>query len=355
MSARARVAVLAAVAILLAGVAVAFALRPRETVGAQAASVAAGSDGTVAAAGAAGLMVVGAGPGPGSGTVLATPYAGAAVPTGLHCRRFYAAAGTAVCLRVVAGLVTRSDAIVLDAALRERRTVELPGVPSRARVSASGRMVSWTVFVTGDSYLAVGFSTRTGVLDTRTGKVVPSLEEFTLSMDGEHYRSVDLNYWGVTFTADDNRFYATASSRGRTYLVEGDFAARSMKVLQENAECPSLSPDQTRLVYKKRTGDDRVPWRLHVLDLASGRETPLAESANVDDQAAWLDDHTVMYGRLRDDTIDIWSVPADGSGTPALLVRNASSPVPVGHGLTGPPDRSQTLPSQRLPLPLASK
>jgi hypothetical protein len=193
-------------------------------------------------------------------------------------------------------------------------------------VSASGRMAAWTFFVSGDSYLSVGFSTRAGILDTRTGVLVKNLEDFTLEKDGRDFRASDLNYWGVTFAADDNRFYATASSEGRTYLVRGDFARRRMRVLRENAECPSLSPDGTRVVYKKRTGSTTDPWRLYALDLRSGRETPLAEPASVDDQAAWLDDRTVMYSRLRDDSSDVWSVPADGSGRPELLIKDAYSP-----------------------------
>ncbi|MEO3807824.1 hypothetical protein ABGB17_02340 [Sphaerisporangium sp. B11E5] len=275
------------------------------------------------------LMLVRAGPSADSGTVLAVPGRGegTARTTGLRCKRFYAAEGTGVCLRVTTGLVTRSEAVVLDDRLREKRVVPLSGVPSRARVSASGRMAAWTFFVTGDSYLSTGFSTRAGILDTRTGTLVKSLEDFALEKDGRAYRAADLNYWGVTFAADDNRFYATVSTAGHTYLVEGDFAERRMKTLRENAECPSLSPGGERLVYKKRTGGTADPWRLYTLDLRTGRETPLAETADVDDQAAWLDDRTVMYSRLRGDSSDVWTVPADGSGRPALLLRDAYSPV----------------------------
>ena len=67
-------------------------------------------------------------------------------------------------------------------------------------------------------------------------------------------------------------------------------------MIHENVECPSLSPDGTRIAYKKRTGSDTTPWHLTVLDLATMRETPLAESRSVDDQAEWLDDDHVLYG-----------------------------------------------------------
>ncbi|GII89093.1 TolB-like translocation protein; signal peptide [Sphaerisporangium siamense] len=274
------------------------------------------------------LVMVGAGASADSGMVVAVPPGGEGRPvsTGLRCKRFYAAAGTGVCLRVGATLTVGSEAIVLDERLREVRRVALAGIPSRARVSASGRMVAWTFFVSGDSYLSVGFSTRAGILDTRTGTLVKSLEDFTLEKDGRIHSPIDLNYWGVTFASDDNRFYATVSTSGRTYLVQGDFAKRRMRVLRENAECPSLSPDGTRVVYKKRVGGESDPWRLYRLDLASGRETKLAEDANVDDQAAWLDDRTVMYSKLRGDSSDVWTVPADGSGRPQVLMRDAFSP-----------------------------
>ncbi|MET8139614.1 hypothetical protein ABZU32_04810 [Sphaerisporangium sp. NPDC005288] len=330
LSGRARVAILV-VAVLLAGaVGTVYVLRARSQAArpAPAAAPAARPAPSATALDAGDLLAVRAGPAADSGQVFAIERGdgGEQRPTGLHCKRFYAAAGTALCLRVSTGLVTRSEAIVLDRGLRELRKVPLSGIPSRARVSASGRMAAWTFFVAGDSYLSVGFSTRAGILDTRTGTLVKSLEDFTLVKDGRVHSAADLNYWGVTFAADDNRFYATVSSAGKTYLVQGDFAARRMRVLRENAECPSLSPDGTRVAYKKRVGDATDPWRLYTLDLRSGRETALAETANVDDQAAWLDDRTVMYGRLRGDSSDVWQVPADGSGTSRLLLKDAYSP-----------------------------
>ena len=82
-------------------------------------------------------------------------------------------------------------------------------------------------------------------------------------------------------------------------------------------------------MFKKRVSDDiRQPWRFTVLNLATMRETPLAETRSVDDQAAWLDDGTVMYAVPHDDDpgSDLYAVPADGSGAPRLLAADGMSP-----------------------------
>ncbi|MCZ9337488.1 TolB-like translocation protein, partial [Streptomyces sp. TRM76130] len=88
----------------------------------------------------------------------------------------------------------------------------------------------------------------------------------------------------------------------------------------------------TRVAFKKRVLSRTDLWREYVLDLRTLRETPLAERHSVDDQAAWLDDDTLAYALPADGEVgssDLWSVPADGSGSPRLLIRGASSPAPL--------------------------
>ncbi|MFD3513056.1 TolB family protein [Streptomyces sp. NPDC058657] len=258
--------------------------------------------------------------------------AAARVTGGPSCDRFYAAGPRALCLRKLPGVPARTQALVLDRQLKEIRRVTVAGIPNRARVSASGQVLSWTTFATGDSYNTTAFSTRTAILDLRTGYLVKSIEEIPLTVDGARYHSADVNFWGVTFARDDNRFYATVSSRGSTYLVEGDLRKWQAKALRKNAECPSLSPDNTRLAFKKRVSDDsEAPWRLYVLDLATLREHPVADTRSVDDQAAWLDDTTLGYALPGSEgrRSDIWSAPADGTGTARLTVPGGSSPAAV--------------------------
>jgi hypothetical protein len=256
--------------------------------------------------------------------------------TSINCQRSYAATQTLICLRPSGSLVATEYAYVYDTAGTQPRQVDqvsLPGIPSRARVSADGKMVAWTVFVSGDSYNGPEFSTRTGILDLSTGAAVDSLETFTAYVDGSVYHAVDINYWGVTFTADDNQFYATMGSNGQTWLMLGDLATKTLRSVISNVECPSLSPDGTRIVFKKRVSTSlEAPWRLYVLDLATLKETPLAETRSIDDQAAWLGDDTVMYDvpQAHGSGYDIWDVPADGSGSPKMIIPNGFSPTAIG-------------------------
>ncbi|MEW2081914.1 TolB-like translocation protein [Streptomyces sp. NPDC005283] len=248
-----------------------------------------------------------------------------------NCLRFHAAAGTGICLRATGGVIPGHEAVLLDTRLRPVRTFPAPGMPTRARVSPSGRLAAWTVFVSGDSYAGGAFSTRTAIYDTRTGTLHADLESFTVIRDGRRHRAADHNFWGVTFAADDNRFYATLATGGRTHLVEGDLARRTLRTVRENVECPSLSPDGTRIAFKKRVpgAPAATPWRLHVLDLRTGRETALAERRSVDDQPLWLTGDTLLYALPGDFGADLWSIPADGGGTPRMTVKSGTSPAVI--------------------------
>jgi Domain of unknown function DUF11/WD40-like Beta Propeller Repeat len=264
----------------------------------------------------------------------------------LQCQRLHFSAGRGLCIVESPGIFSTYSAYTFGPDFAVVHKVALSGLPSRARVSPDGRYGAVTVFVSGHSYSDGSFSTKTTLIDLTTGAAVANLEQFTVLRDGQPFKAIDFNFWGVTFTADGNRFYATLSTGGQTYLVEGDIAAHEMRLLRANVECPSLSPDGTRLVFKKRVGGDlRGPvWRFHVLDLATMAETPLAETRSIDDQAEWLDDHRILYQIAP----DLWTVPADGTGEPARYLRSALTPAVIHSTFTPPATKTR-----RLSLPAA--
>ncbi|HYH91225.1 MAG TPA: hypothetical protein VEX67_18475 [Solirubrobacteraceae bacterium] len=247
-------------------------------------------------------------------------------PSGRLCERVYASATGGICIARTRSLLGAFEAQVLAADGRVRHKVDLAGIPSRARVSADGRYGATTTFVTGHSYAAAGeFSTQTLLIDMRRGETIADLESFTVSRAGRVVDAADVQFWGVTFARDSDRFYATLATAGKTYLIAGRVSTRTARVIHDNVECPSLSPDGTRIGYKKLVGKKGQTWRFHVLDLASGVETPLAETRSVDDQLEWLDDANLLY-RAGD---AIWSVRADGTGAPRRYLAHADSPAVV--------------------------
>jgi hypothetical protein len=275
--------------------------------------------------------------------------------TPLQCDRVYFAAGTGLCLgnNVVGGFVSSYSGYTFDASYQPRQTFQQAGIPSRVRLAPDGRRGAWTVFVTGDEYAGTSFSTRTVFLDTASGAVLGDMEQFAITRDGAPFHAVDFNFWGVTFARDGNRFYATLATGGKYYLVEGDVDARTARVIYEGVECPSLSPDNTRLAFKKRqVSGGRTTWRLSLLDLATLTETPLGETRSVDDQVEWLDDDQIVYALAEDDgpprtaATSLWTLPVDGSAPPRVLVPQAYSPAVVRQ-----PSPGRDTPVTREPAP----
>ena len=282
-------------------------------------------------------------PGQGYGHVASVPLAdptAARAVSGVVCDRLDAGPGVFSCLRSVPGIVpTYTAALYADDG---NMLLEWPlaGIPSRTRLSADGAFVATTSFVSGHSYASVGFSTETS-LRTAHGEDLGNIEEWTLQVDGEPTTPVDRNYWGITFI-DDSSFYATVgmSATGVTYLVRGDIAARTLTTLAQNVECPSLSPDGTRIAFKRVTAGSgpNVHWTPAIYDVATGEVDLLPETRGIDDQIEWLDDDVILYGMPREgaagDT-DIWALTADGSGVPELFIEHAWSPSVVREGDDG--------------------
>jgi hypothetical protein len=264
------------------------------------------------------------------GTVAFAPLrrvAGARTRSKLACDRVYFAAGRGLCVAAARGIGSPAFvAKIFDAGFAPTHSVRLPGIPSRARVSPDGRLGATTSFVSGHSYADRGsFSTLTSIIDMASGRVLTDLERFRVTRRGKRISAPDFNFWGVTFARDGDRFYATLATGGKTYLVEGRVSTRRARVVHENVECPSLSPDNTRIAYKKAVGENPAVWRLFVLDLRTLAETPLAESRPIDDQVEWLNGGRILY-RVDE---EIWVVRADGGGAPRRFLAAADSPAVV--------------------------
>lgn len=248
----------------------------------------------------------------------------------LSCLRVYFGGNRGLCLTSeLKDEKTVWWAVIVDERFREQGRLPVSGEPSRVRVSPDGRYAAATVFESGHSYADHGFSTRTDIFDLASGQSLGNLEQFTASKDGETVRAADVNYWGVSFARDSDVFYATLATGGVNYLVRGRVSTRTADVIRPGVECPSLSPDNRRIAFKKAVGArSHGWWQIAILDLETSRETLLTrETRSVDDQVEWLDDERVAYHLIATGTAaDLWTLRVDDSAAPALLLASAYSP-----------------------------
>lgn len=258
----------------------------------------------------------------------------------LFCDRVDFSSGNGVCLHADRGSLTTHYAIGFNDKMQRMWSFKLNGLPSRVRLSPSGRLAAITIFLIGQSYTSLNFATQTMIVNAATGQVlVDNLETFSVTREGAEFKAKDFNFWGVTFAQDENRFYATLWTAGNTYLVAGDLEKHTAQVVHDNVECPALSPDNTRIAFKKRRVGGllegrRITWHLTVLDLKTGTETPLGENRSVDDQVEWLDNDHILYALSENEkgasaSTDIWVLPATANGTPELLLKGGFSPAVV--------------------------
>lgn len=257
---------------------------------------------------------------------------GARYVTPLQCDRVYYAGSRGLCLTAatdrpgVASYVAR----VFDEHFTQLHTMTLTGPPSRTRLSPDGRRAAFTVFDEGHSYADGVFSTRTTIVDTIGGTVIGELESWKVTRDGAPFSNRDFNFWGVTFAQDGNKFFATLRTQGSAYLIEGNVDTRQAWVLMQGAECPSLSPDQSRVAFKKRLGGSGGWWQLSLFDLSTHAVHALGgDTESVDDQVEWLDASSLIYFRPNADANIIWRLLADTGGPPQPFVREGFSPAVV--------------------------
>jgi hypothetical protein len=254
--------------------------------------------------------------------------------TMLSCNRIHFTANGGICL-AVATHPAGYRAYLIGASLDVTNALEIPGTPSRARMSPDNTRAAYTAFVGADSYLAAGLSTRTRVIDVTSGRELADLEAFDVLRNGTAMRGPDFNFWGVTFMRDASRFFATLGTAGRTHLVEGDLRERTLTVVADDIECPSLSPDGTRLAFKKKFGSGLTArWQPAIFELSTRAVRLLPEPRHIDDQIEWLDDSHVLYALTHSISAsvrraDVWRIATDGSSAPTVFIADAESPAIV--------------------------
>jgi hypothetical protein len=249
---------------------------------------------------------------------------------GLVCERVHVANGRGICLSADRGAVTTYSATLFDRDFRAEHTLPLRGVPRRARVSPDGKHGAITIIATGDSFEGAGASMRTSIIDMATGMTIEQLETFKVDRGEASIQPVGVSFQAVTFARDGNRFYATLPTGGRAYLVEGDVNGGTARIIAEDVDNPSLSPDDTRIAFTRRAANGGPGTRLHVLTLQGRQVTPLAETHAVDDQVEWLDNERILYSLPHGTgSSAVWSVAADGSGQPTLVRTDAYSPAVI--------------------------
>jgi hypothetical protein len=253
--------------------------------------------------------------------------------TSLTCERVYFGGNRGLCLTGVSdAAVPTWWAQIFDERFTPLQRISLSGTPSRVRVSSDGRLAAATMFENGHAYTDHGFSTKTTVIDLERGISLGDLEAFETRKDGRAVKGKDYNFWGVTFANDNDTFYATLETAGVNYLVKGSVRSRMQTIVKAGVECPSLSPDNTRIAYKQSIGARSLGWwQIAVLTLDTMTESRVTkETRSVDDQVEWMNNDRVIYHLTGGGSAAaLWSVRVDDSAPPELVRDSSYSPTIV--------------------------
>ena len=257
---------------------------------------------------------------------------GERIITELKCTRIDLNSTSGLCLNKPENPLGSGHGLLLDTQLLSLGKFTVTD-PSRAAVSPDGSLVAWTGFTEGHDYGEVGeFSTLTQIINIERGLAVDLEQDFQVIIDGEVDRSIDHNFWGVTFLNNDV-FYATLGTSDSMYIVEGSTSRGTVEAKFENASCPEVSPDGLTIVAKEQRGDQ---FQLVAIDVATGTRRDLGETRSVDDQVEWLDNDSILYAIVNEDegteaqpAYDVYVLNTAPGASPRLLIPFADSPAAV--------------------------
>jgi hypothetical protein len=244
----------------------------------------------------------------------------------LQCSRVHYAGGRGLCARQE----TNSEDLVnvaylFDRTLERGPRLELDGIPTRLRVAPNGRLGAITTYAEEESAGGERLSTRTRIVDMRTGRQIADLRDFRIeNLNLPPIRGA-VDFASVAFERDSDRFFATLSTDTERYLVAGAISERRVSTIRTGVASEALSPDGRRLAVK-RLVPERGFWQLAVIDLATWQEHDLSQGPrSVDDQVEWLDDEHVVYHDVDGESTALWMLPIDGVSAPRVLVKDAYS------------------------------
>ena len=246
--------------------------------------------------------------------------------TRLSCLRLHYAGGSGLCARQeIAADAVLNVVYVFDETLEPRRRIVLEGVPTRLRVAPDGRVGAITTYAEEESPQGERLTTRTRIIEMRSGRQVADLREFRV--DNPDFATIrgPIDVASVAFERDGDRFFASLWTDTERYLVAGSIVERRLTTIRAGMTSEALSPDGRQLVVK-RLIPERGFWQLGVIDLSTWAERDLRQGPrSVDDQVEWLDNQRVLYHDVDGESTSLWVLAADGIGGPRVLIKDAYS------------------------------
>jgi len=92
----------------------------------------------------------------------------------------------------------------------------------------------------------------------------------------DKYKVWRSNFVPLLIDALGEEFFKPLGTMTTTYLVEGSISRRTARVLLEGVECPSLSPDETKIAFKHLVGQgDESPCRRHDDEHRADKHVPV--------------------------------------------------------------------------------